>query len=58
MLGAQSDSTGNVAFDCMLALEGAGFTPGEVTPSRMSLALVRAQGKSYEGDEERPATTV
>ena len=58
MSGVQSESTGNVAVDCMLALEGAGFTPGEVTPSNMFLALVRAQGKQSESSDERPVTEI
>ena len=52
-------STGNVALDCMLGMEAAGFTPGEVNSSSMFLALIRAQGKKYEGSgEERPVTEI
>lgn len=58
MSEAQSESTGNVAIDCMLAMEGAGFTPGEVSSSSMFLALVRAQGNKYEGGKERPVTEI
>ena len=52
------ESTGNVALDCMLAIEGAGFIPGEVSSVRMFLALVRAQGKKYADSEDRPVTTI
>lgn len=58
MSGVQPESTGNLAVDCMLAIEGAGFVPGEVTSSAMFLALVRAQGKKYESSEERPVTEI
>jgi hypothetical protein len=58
MSGAQSESTGNVAVDCILAMEYGGFTPGEVRPNSMFLALVRAQGKKYESRDERPVTEI
>ncbi|KPQ31488.1 MAG: hypothetical protein HLUCCA11_23630 [Phormidesmis priestleyi Ana] len=58
MSGAQSKSTGNVAIDCILAMEDGGFTPGEITSNSMFLALVRAQGKKYESRDERPVTEI